>query len=68
MHYGWSAPIIPILTSPATPVNVTHNDVTIIEITNMIGGLCGLPFTIFFVDRIGRKYSIMISIVTGIMV
>lgn len=33
----------------------------------MIGGFCGLPFTIFFVDRIGRKYSIIISIVIGII-
>lgn len=65
MHYGWSAPIIPILTSPGTPINVTHNDITMMEISNMIGGFCGLPFTIFFVDKIGRKYSIIISIVIG---
>lgn len=35
------------------------------EISNMIGGFCGLPFTIFFVDSIGRKHSIIISIVIG---
>lgn len=67
MHYGWSAPIIPILESPGTPVNVTHTDITLIEISNMIGGFCGLPFTIFFVDSIGRKYSIMISITVGVI-
>lgn len=66
MHYGWSAPIVPILESPDTPIHVTHDDITWIEITNMMGGFCGLPVTIFFVDKIGRRNSILMSACIGV--
>lgn len=65
MHYGWSAPIVPILESPDTPVPVTHGDITWLELANMIGGFCGLPVTIFFVDKIGRRNSILMSACLG---
>lgn len=65
MHYGWTSPIIPILESPDTPVQVTHDDITWIEIANMFGGFCGLPVTIFFVDKIGRRNSILMSACLG---
>lgn len=65
MHYGWSAPVIPLLTAPDTPVPITEDDITWLESIVMIGGFAGLPLTIFFVDKIGRKYSIMVSNVVG---
>lgn len=67
MHYGWSAPVIPILESPDTPVQISKEDVTWLENIVMIGGFAGLPMTIFFVDRIGRKYSIMVSNIVGMI-
>lgn len=66
MHYGWTAPIIPILESPDTPIPITHSHITWIEITNMMGGFCGLPVTIFFVDKIGRRNSILMSACIGV--
>lgn len=66
MHYGWSAPIIPILESENSTIPITHTDVTWIELSNMMGAFCGLPVTIVFVDRIGRKNSILMSAVIGV--
>lgn len=65
MHYGWSAPVIPLLTAPDTPVAITEQDITWLESIVMIGGFAGLPLTIFFVDKIGRKHSIMVSNIVG---
>lgn len=65
MHYGWTAPVMPILESPDTPVKIGENDVTWLESIVMIGGFAGLPLTIYFVDKIGRKYSIMVSNIAG---
>lgn len=67
MHYGWSAPVVPILEAPDSPVPVTHTDITWLEIANMLGGFCGLPVTIFFVDKIGRRNSILMSACMGII-
>lgn len=68
MHYGWTAPIIPVLQAPDTPVHITHDDITWMEISTLFGGLCGLPVTIFFVDRIGRRNSILMSACLGSIV
>lgn len=66
MHYDWSAPFIPILKSSDTSNHVTHTNITWIEIANMIGGICGIPVTIFFVDRIGKKNLILASACIGV--
>lgn len=67
MHYGWTAPVVPILKGPDTPVNITEAHVAWLESCLMLGDLAGLPITIFFVDRIGRKYSIIFSAAIGIV-
>lgn len=67
MHYGWSAPAVPLLKSNDTPVAITETHVAWLESCLMLGDLAGLPVTIFFVDRIGRKYSILMSACVGIV-
>ncbi|KAK9873136.1 hypothetical protein WA026_021371 [Henosepilachna vigintioctopunctata] len=59
MQYGWSAPLIPVLEKPDSPVEITDSHKDWIENIYLIGGLCGVPLTIFLVDRIGRKYSVI---------
>ncbi|XP_023023494.1 facilitated trehalose transporter Tret1 [Leptinotarsa decemlineata] len=67
MHYGWSAPAIQILKSENSPVELGPNDVRWLETLYMIGGFAGLPITIFAVDKIGRKGSILISAVISLI-
>lgn len=61
MQYGWTAPIIPILESEDSPVAITDTDEVWLETIYMLGGFAGLPVTIYLVDRIGRKKSILLS-------
>lgn len=61
MQYGWAAPVIPVLRQPDSPIKIEDSDVVWIEALYMIGGLIGLPITIFCVDKIGRKYSILLA-------
>ncbi|XP_066142527.1 facilitated trehalose transporter Tret1-like isoform X2 [Euwallacea fornicatus] len=61
MHYGWSAPFIPILEKPDSPIPISLTDVTWLESIYLIGGLAGLPVTIYSVDRLGRKASILLA-------
>ncbi|RZC40600.1 Sugar tr and/or MFS 1 domain containing protein [Asbolus verrucosus] len=59
MHYGWSAPVLPILRSENTPVPITRNDETWLESAYLLAGLAAIPVTAYLVDKIGRKKSIM---------
>lgn len=61
MQYGWTAPVIPILQSEDSPVPITEGDVVWLETIYMLGGLAGLPVTIYLVDKIGRKRSILLA-------
>lgn len=102
MHYGWSAPFIPILEKHTNHtnetfvnstfvngswVNTTFVKDTFINDTNgtdihitigaaeatwlesiyLIGGLAGLPVTIYSVDRLGRKMSILMAAVISLI-
>lgn len=67
MQYGWTAPVIPILESPETPVHIEESDVVWLETIYMLGGLAGLPITIYLVDKIGRKWSILLASATSLV-
>lgn len=67
MQYGWTAPVLPILDKPDSPVKITHSDHTWLESIYMCGGITGLPVTIFAVDKIGRKNSIIMSAVISLI-
>ncbi|EFA10111.2 Facilitated trehalose transporter Tret1-2 homolog-like Protein [Tribolium castaneum] len=59
MHFAWTAPIVPVLRRPESPIKITPNDVTLLETIYLSGGVVGLPITIFLVNKIGRKKSIL---------
>jgi sugar porter (SP) family MFS transporter len=67
MHYGWSAPVIPILQSENTPIQITKSDENWLETIYLIGGIAGLPITIYLVDKIGRKNSTIVSSCTSLV-
>ncbi|KAK5645067.1 hypothetical protein RI129_006367 [Pyrocoelia pectoralis] len=67
MQYGWSSPIVPILESPSSPVKITNSDIVWIENTFMLGGLAGIPLTIYLLDKLGRKNSMLISAVENLI-
>ncbi|XP_057665941.1 uncharacterized protein LOC130899782 [Diorhabda carinulata] len=67
MQYGWTSPTVPLLLSEDSPLEVTDYQAEWLESILMIGASCGLPGTMYLVDKIGRKKSLMTSaIVTAI--
>ncbi|KAG5879457.1 hypothetical protein JTB14_025123 [Gonioctena quinquepunctata] len=67
MQYGWTAPTIPILLSEETPLKVSVGQAEWLESILMIGACCGLPVTMYLVDRIGRKKSLISSATTTLI-
>lgn len=67
MQYGWSAPIIPKLQEPDSPVKIEESDIVWLESLLMIGGLIGIPITIYIVDKFGRKISILLASCTTLV-
>ncbi|XP_018334025.1 facilitated trehalose transporter Tret1-like [Agrilus planipennis] len=63
MQYAWTAPSIPILESEESPVEVDSDDEIWLENIYNFGGLAGLAVTIWFVNRFGRKKSILFAAV-----
>lgn len=67
MQYGWTSPTIPILLSEDTPWEVTPIQAEWLESILMIGACCGLPATMYLVDKVGRKKSLLISMLTTLL-
>nr|XP_023015397.1 facilitated trehalose transporter Tret1-like [Leptinotarsa decemlineata] len=67
MNYGWSAPGIQVLKRKDSPIDLKENDYIWLESIYLIGGLAGLPITIFAVDKIGRKGSILVSAIISLI-
>lgn len=67
MQYGWTAPVLPILESDDAPVKIADSDEVWLETIYMLGGLAGLPITIYLVDKIGRKRSILVASTTSLI-
>ncbi|CAG9768122.1 unnamed protein product [Ceutorhynchus assimilis] len=61
MQFGWSAPFLPILQSEDSPIRITDSDINWLESVYMIGGLAGLPITIYMVDKIGRQKTVLFA-------
>lgn len=61
MNYGWTAPMIPYFTSEASHIPATATEVEWLETTLMAGSFLGLPFTIYSVNKIGRKKSLIMA-------
>lgn len=67
MQYGWSAPFIPVLEEPDSPVKISSSDTVWLEQIYMMGSVCGLAVTIYMVDRVGRKKSILLAAVFSLI-
>ncbi|CAG9817087.1 unnamed protein product [Phaedon cochleariae] len=61
MSYGWTAPIIPYLISNSSHLATTKYEAEWLETDLMLGSFCGLPTTIYLVDKIGRKRSLLLA-------
>lgn len=61
MQFGWSAPFLPILQADDSPIKITESDIDWLESVYMIGGLAGLPITIYMVDKIGRQKTVLFA-------
>lgn len=61
MGYAWTAPAVPYLISENSHIKTTRYKAEWLETILMLGALCGLPLTIFLVDRIGRKNSLLLA-------
>ncbi|KAK4876484.1 hypothetical protein RN001_012906 [Aquatica leii] len=67
MQYGWTSPTSAILLSPSSPIAATENDIVLLELVYMLGGLCGIPVTMYLLDKIGRKKTILFAAFEGLL-
>lgn len=61
MHYGWASPALPVLQAPDSPVPITSEQGSVIITMQEYGNIVGCFVGAFTVDRIGRKYSILLT-------
>ncbi|KAJ8954666.1 hypothetical protein NQ318_011356 [Aromia moschata] len=61
MTVGWTAPMIPYLISNQSHIETTRHEAEQLESALLIGAFCGLPTTIFFTQKIGRKLSLLLA-------
>ncbi|CAG9837750.1 unnamed protein product [Diabrotica balteata] len=61
MAYGWTSPMIPYLISDGSHIQTTHYEAEWLETALLCGALCGLPLTIYSVDKFGRKRSLIFA-------
>lgn len=59
--------MIPKLQEPDSPVHVEEWAIVWLETLLMLGGLAGLPVTIYLVDRFGRKKAILVASFTSFL-
>ncbi|KAK4876104.1 hypothetical protein RN001_012526 [Aquatica leii] len=67
MLTGWTAPVIPKLQLPNSPIPITETDVVWLESIIWIGCIVGLPLTIFLLNRFGSKVSTLIAAVQNLI-
>ncbi|KAL1490969.1 hypothetical protein ABEB36_011636 [Hypothenemus hampei] len=67
MSYGWTSPMVPYLLSDKSHISTTVTQAEWLETVALIGAFCGLPFTIYFVDKIGRKKSLLLASVVVLL-
>ncbi|KAG5892208.1 hypothetical protein JTB14_012941 [Gonioctena quinquepunctata] len=61
MAMGWTAPMIPYLTSEDSHIQMTLQEAEWMESYLLIGVLVAMPLTIYAVDKIGRKLTLLAS-------
>ncbi|KAK4875321.1 hypothetical protein RN001_011743 [Aquatica leii] len=68
MQSAWTSPIVIKLTSPSSPIKIQDSDVSLLENIYMIGALFGLTISIFVLDIIGRKNTMLMVGVSNIII
>ncbi|KAK4875799.1 hypothetical protein RN001_012221 [Aquatica leii] len=61
MQYGWTSPMTSVLLAPTSPIDASEKDIVFLELIYMVGGICGIPLTIYMLDKVGRKNTMLIS-------
>lgn len=67
MQYGWTSPIISVLKSPDSPVEISEGDDLSLELSYLLGCILGLPLTVILINRAGRKWSVVYSSIVGLI-
>ncbi|KAI4502483.1 hypothetical protein M0802_002395 [Mischocyttarus mexicanus] len=57
---GWNAPTIVLLLSPNSPIYFTSSDISTLTAVMPAGNIFAAAVSIFILDRIGRKYTILL--------
>ncbi|KAG5880039.1 hypothetical protein JTB14_034847 [Gonioctena quinquepunctata] len=61
MSVGWTAPMIPYFLSDSSHIKMTKNEAEWLETFLLFGAVGGLPITMYSVDKIGRRKSLILS-------
>ncbi|KAF5291214.1 hypothetical protein FQA39_LY14456 [Lamprigera yunnana] len=61
MLYTWTSPILPLLLSPSSPVPTKESDSALLENMYLVGGVIGLPITMYLSGKLSRKTTILTS-------
>ncbi|XP_060529325.1 facilitated trehalose transporter Tret1-like [Cylas formicarius] len=68
MSFGWTSPMVPyLLDENNSHIHTTHKQGEWLETISLIGAFCGLPITIYCVDKIGRKKSLLLAAVVVLL-
>ncbi|KAF5302782.1 hypothetical protein FQA39_LY01962 [Lamprigera yunnana] len=67
MNFGWTAPIGPLLLSPNSTIKTDGTDILLLETLYTLGGLCELPISFYLLDKIGRKNTVLLAAITGLI-
>ncbi|XP_050499579.1 facilitated trehalose transporter Tret1-like isoform X2 [Diabrotica virgifera virgifera] len=59
MTYAWTSPMVPYLTSNSSHIETNHEEAEWLEACYLYGSLCGLPLTLYSVNKFGRKASVI---------
>lgn len=61
MAVGWTSPMIPYFLSDKTHIKMSRNQAEWMETWLLFGAVAGLPVTAFFVEKFGRKKSLLLG-------
>lgn len=59
--------MLPVLEKNSSLIEISTNDHVWLESIYLIGGLIGVPLTVYSVDKFGRKQSILLSALTALV-
>lgn len=65
MNYAWTSPTVPKLQQSDAPFKIAQGQAVWLEVLITIGGLFGILGTLYLVDKIGRKHTIMLASAFG---